>query len=71
MSTEIPYDLACAILLADDVSPSPASASEALRSLRRALAAEKGITVRELVGTAHIRTAPAAFLRGGLENVQL
>lgn len=49
---DMPVDLARAILLADDVSPMPAAAVEALRALRRALASERGMTVTDLVRAA-------------------
>lgn len=45
-------DLARAILLADECSPMPASAVEALRALRRALATERGVSVTDLVRVA-------------------
>ena len=51
----MPLDLARAILMADDATPAPNVAAEALRALRRALAAEKGATVTELVRLASLQ----------------
>lgn len=48
----VPFDLARAILLADEVAPSPAVAADALRAMRRALADAQGVSVRQLVGSA-------------------
>lgn len=56
---DLPLDLARAILLADDASPPPKVAADSLRALRRALAAEKGATVTELVRLAALQLQEA------------
>lgn len=62
----MPVDLARAILLADECSPMPAPAVDALRAMRRALAADRGVKVTDLVrqALAHVHGSPIIPHRG-------